>query len=752
MVVCRHCGAVNQHWTHTCPLGPARASNPNPAPLIEDAAWTTTVRDLSDPVYIAWLAEAHELVLSVIKQLKSRSEMRNGDIELEGAEKALMHAGWRHGPYVHDPNVPKASWKKYVLRVQTHGDGRVLFKRSKMAIHFEDTEGTMRMLNANNFFTKATPEENQLKKVRNAVRDSPEWKQKSSSCTLTLDGLARRVLEVFPEVEYRREGHVEIFVDSARGKHARDNDVYTFIRDELQSSVHSHNSAHSNEASGSSTAVGETSRARAVSTQVSLLGPLHSPEFAVSEVESLHAVVLHIGRMPQQASNALLSSDLAAAVRAEGLEVEPEWANGAKVFVPIAAEDIPADVTLRPWHVLVREEDRPRIDEILRTLRCRERPRIKSSRSLSLSQRDDEEAALVFDVQHTFIHVAEEPWIAPRSDVAHSCDGASPPKGNPRAHWRPTSVLFARLKDCHSRCDLAGATQCYSSILRDCGAPSIHIFTIMIDICGKTGAHDDAERWVHVMQDDHGILPTHVTFNCLINGYAKAGETAKAEKWYTAMLQAGIKPEVQTFKCMIRAFSLQGRVEQAMSWFNMAQSQCEMMDASIYMIVMRMCAREGLDDEIEACHDKLKCAGLDGARGVFTAVISGYADARELEKAKIWNSRAIEAGFCPKLSEYTQLLRACGPKESQPANPDQAREIFLRQVAEGIAPDRANLEALTDALGQRAYYRLTQELHVHMSAARLPWWPDPQDISKPMRLARGILGLSFSSDAAPGEP
>jgi pentatricopeptide repeat protein len=255
------------------------------------------------------------------------------------------------------------------------------------------------------------------------------------------------------------------------------------------------------------------------------------------------------------------------------------------------------------------------------------------------------------------------------------------------------------------------------------------------------------------MQDDHGIQPTHVTFNCLINGYAKAGGTAKAEKWFDAMMQADMKPRALTFRCMIRAFSAQGRVEQAMSCFSMAQSQCNMMDVDVttYMIVMRMCAREGLDDELEACHDKLKCAGLDCARHVFRAVISGYADARELDKVKTWCSRAKEAGFEPKLNEYTQLLRACGPKESQPANPDQGREVFLMQIAEGIAPDSANLEALTDALGQRAYNRLCQELHVHTRAAHLNWWPDSRNISKPMRLARQILSLSFSSDVAHGE-
>merc|ERR1712226_418103 len=111
----------------------------------------------------------------------------------------------------------------------------------------------------------------------------------------------------------------------------------------------------------------------------------------------------------------------------------------------------------------------------------------------------------------------------------------------------------------------------------------------------------------------------------------------------------------------------------------------------------------------------------------------------DLETAKMWCEKAAEAGFAPKVCEYTLLLKACGPKQGQPANPEQGRSIFLDQVASGIAPNRSNLEALAEALGKTACDRLCKELHVHTRAANLTWWPDPRDFSKPMRLARQIL-------------
>lgn len=249
------------------------------------------------------------------------------------------------------------------------------------------------------------------------------------------------------------------------------------------------------------------------------------------------------------------------------------------------------------------------------------------------------------------------------------------------------------------------------------------------------------------MTDDHGIQPSRVTFNCLINGFAKEGNAVGAAKWFHAMKEAGLEPELCTYNCMVRAFALQGCEEQAESWFEATKTRFRALDATTYRTMMDLFTRKGLAVKVEAYIVEMERAGFSCGREAFKCVISAYASARDLDHAKGWCNKAEAAGFAPHVAEYTQLLKACGPNQDEPAKPDEGRDIFLNQVARGIAPDHGNMQALADALGQTACRHLCEELHVHTRAANLSWWPDPRDFTKPTRLAKQALGLSNDLDA-----
>merc|ERR1712048_1145858 len=110
-------------------MGHKYLKNLSHGPLVseEDPAWRATVRDADNPIYIAWLEGPHNLVIQELQKLKFVSYFLEQDIELHGALKALMQAGWQHGPYVHDPTKRKVEWqRKWTLKQQTQGDGRVV--------------------------------------------------------------------------------------------------------------------------------------------------------------------------------------------------------------------------------------------------------------------------------------------------------------------------------------------------------------------------------------------------------------------------------------------------------------------------------------------------------------------------------------------------------------------------------------------------------------------------------------------------
>jgi len=377
----------------------------------------------------------------------------------------------------------------------------------------------------------------------------------------------------------------------------------------------------------------------------------------------------------------MLSSELAADARAAGVVVEPSWANGAKIFTHISSDDLPAEIDLRPYHVVVNEEDVPRFHTILKNrLSCKQRPLVKSSQTVALRQdlqHIENEQMPTFVIENTFYYLPEPRWITSCSECTRSLNDADVQHVNPRSHMLSLEEDLAKLKACHKRLDLPGAVQCYSTIKGKVGTPNVQILTLLIDICGKIGALEDAQRWAQqVMIDEYGLKPSRITLNCLINGCAKAGDISGALQWFQVMKDYSMAPDSMTYNCMIRAFASRGSTQQAESFFEEAKSKPYTFDQNTYRIMMELYASQGVHDKVEDCFSQMQQAGFAINRHSFNIMISAYTVVRDLDSANSWCKKANDAGFSPQVEEYTRLLKACSPIDGTPAKPDQAREIL----------------------------------------------------------------------------
>ena len=91
-------------------------------------------------------------------------------------------------------------------------------------------------------------------------------------------------------------------------------------------------------------------------------------------------VLLTYSCHPREPDDALFNSSAACNAGDRGVELRPEWANGAKIFVPGMRRDLLAEAgvqELLPRHVLVRVEDEDSVYAALHTLSYRGRPRLK---------------------------------------------------------------------------------------------------------------------------------------------------------------------------------------------------------------------------------------------------------------------------------------------------------------------------------------------------------------------------------------
>lgn len=81
-------------------------------------------------------------------------------------------------------------------------------------------------------------------------------------------------------------------------------------------------------------------------------------------------------RHPRCLDDALLNCPLALKLQAKGIDLQPPWANGAKVLAVDVTPEL-FDIELCPRHVVVSDADESAILEALQSLPCNRKPRLK---------------------------------------------------------------------------------------------------------------------------------------------------------------------------------------------------------------------------------------------------------------------------------------------------------------------------------------------------------------------------------------
>merc|ERR1712151_1389074 len=93
-------------------------------------------------------------------------------------------------------------------------------------------------------------------------------------------------------------------------------------------------------------------------------------------------ILCRLTRMSTEATDALLHSEELSEIRnrvlAEGCEICPECANGAKLLVPLTPVQIHEyNLFLQPHHIVAFRVDKSQIEQVLGKVRCKRRPQLR---------------------------------------------------------------------------------------------------------------------------------------------------------------------------------------------------------------------------------------------------------------------------------------------------------------------------------------------------------------------------------------
>lgn len=82
--------------------------------------------------------------------------------------------------------------------------------------------------------------------------------------------------------------------------------------------------------------------------------------------------------------------------------------------------------------------------------------------------------------------------------------------------------------------------------------PSAYSVSTMIKTFGKSGLMDDARRFLAEAKERHGLVPTVVTYTCLMSGYVRNKNTQGALEVFEEMKANGLQPDRMTYTTLIQ--------------------------------------------------------------------------------------------------------------------------------------------------------------------------------------------------------
>ncbi|CAK9008820.1 unnamed protein product [Durusdinium trenchii] len=452
---------------------------------------------------------------------------------------------------------------------------------------------------------------------------------------------------------------------------------------------------------------------------------------------NMEVTILRFSRHNEAWRTQVLCSPVAKSAQSRGVDIEPTWANGAKIMVGgmKVADFIRLRLELKPWHVILLKED---VEDLLgwlqENLPCRQRPR---AQEVAL-----EEDIPIYTVERTFIHTGVHTpmvGIAPRSSSALTSSTSG--HANPR-RWRPSlpsgsatvgsQGLGAHktledhaddMKQLQRKRDIHGVLQVFSKIKAECLVPDVYCYNIVINTFGKLQQLDDAERWFHDMESS-GVPADEKTFCVLMDAYGIAKDTERAEWCMHEMHGRGMTPTLSHFNVLISAFATRAAqkyrgdtqkwCEQAEQCFdNLTRSGLQPSEHTFGALI-DMYAQMG---EPLKAEEKLRLKieeGLKLSDKDCSMMMNAYANASDLPGALRWHKKVKELSTALHARDFTPLLKACAKAK----RPDLACDIFRQVVESRVKPDHFQIVTLIGATGKNTALKLCNELGVNTEQAK----------------------------------
>merc|ERR1719364_630248 len=124
-----------------------------------------------------------------------------------------------------------------------------------------------------------------------------------------------------------------------------------------------------------------------------------------------------------------------------------------------------------------------------------------------------------------------------------------------------------------------------------------------------------------------------VTYNMLIDTYARVGDMTRVSKMFKDMCERGVDPDLITYSTVIKGYCVQGDLEQAIQLFTLMRKRGITPDAVLFNSIIDGAARKQMTSLVEQVFSDMESSGVSPGNFTLSILVKMYGKNHDIETA-----------------------------------------------------------------------------------------------------------------------
>lgn len=218
-------------------------------------------------------------------------------------------------------------------------------------------------------------------------------------------------------------------------------------------------------------------------------------------------------------------------------------------------------------------------------------------------------------------------------------------------------------------------------------------YNTVIDAFAKIGDVLGAERWYEALLKSD-FAPDVISHNALINACARASDVKGAERWLQKALDSGLSPDIVSYNSVINACVWSGDLNSAKRWVtHMEEATNVMPDVVTYSSMIDAWAKAG--DVFGAAEwlGRMEAKGMKANVVSYTSLLNAFAKAGDVPGAERLLESMIQRGLRVDTVSYTAVMNGC----ARAIDPEGAVKWMNRMLEAGVPANAFSYNSVINA-------------------------------------------------------